>query len=174
MSRRRMTWEDLESLAVTPEQRAQVAAAKAGAPTHDYSRPDREVKPQNVTTATRAKCKPRGMNKTETAYAAVLDASKAAGRVVWWAFEGMRFRLAEGAWYTPDFAVMVVDDSELEHGGPLRLELHEVKGHWREAARVRIKVAADRFPFPFKAVRKRRQRDGGGWHVEDIPGGGGR
>jgi hypothetical protein len=46
------------------------------------------------------------------------------------------------------------------------LLLYEVKGMWREAARVRIKVAADRHPFRFIAVTKRLVRDGGGWKEE--------
>jgi hypothetical protein len=101
-------------------------------------------------------------------YAAELEARKAAGEVSWWAFETMRFRLADGAWYKPDFAVVVT--FQFQADGQLwvdsKLELHEVKGHWREAARVRIKVAADRHPFRFVAVT----RKGGQWQYETIRG----
>jgi hypothetical protein len=104
----------------------------------------------------------RGMNKWEGLFAAELEARRRAGEVSWWAFETLRFRLADGAWYKPDFAVMVVWGWRETPA----LELYEVKGHWREAARVRIKVAADRHPFRFVAVT----RKDGEWQYETIPG----
>jgi hypothetical protein len=98
----------------------------------------------------------RGMNKTEAAYAEHLQALYVAGRVLWWRFEPIRLRLANGAYYKPDFGVKLLDGS---------FELHETKGHWREAARVRIKVAAELFPmFRFIAVT----RDGGNWKREEF------
>lgn len=48
------------------------------------------------------------------------------------------------------------------------LELHEVKGFWSDDARVKIKVAADRFPFRFRAFKARAKRHGGGWAVEEF------
>lgn len=43
------------------------------------------------------------------------------------------------------------------------MELHEVKGHWEDDARVKIKVAAEQHPwFRFLAVRAR----GGVWEIE--------
>jgi hypothetical protein len=33
------------------------------------------------------------------------------------------------------------------------LECHEVKGHWTDDALVKIRVAAEQFPFRFIAVR---------------------
>lgn len=87
----------------------------------------------------------RKMNKLESSYSAHLQALQATGEVLWYRFEPMRLRLANGAWFKPDFAVKLRDGS---------LEFHETKGHWREAARVRIKVAAELFPFRFVAVRK--------------------
>jgi len=107
----------------------------------------------------RANTKARGMNKTEQAYAWELEARRQAGEILWWQFEGIRVRLADGAWYKPDFAVF-------SNGGVL--SLHEIKGMWREAARVRIKVAAELHPFMFLALRKRRERDGGGWDREEF------
>lgn len=97
----------------------------------------------------------RGMNKTEAAYAQHLEARRLAGEVLWWRFEPMRLRLANGAWFKPDFGVKLIDRS---------LEFHETKGFWREAARVRIKVAAELFPFRFIAVK----RKGGGWEREEF------
>jgi hypothetical protein len=93
------------------------------------------------------------MNKTEAAYAAHLECEKQAGRVLWYKFEGMKFRLADSTFYTPDFAVMVSDGN---------LEAHEVKGHWQDDARVKIKVAAGMYPVKFIAVIK----NGAGWKRE--------
>lgn len=46
------------------------------------------------------------------------------------------------------------------------LELHEVKGHWEDDARVKIKVAARMHPwFRFRAVKAAR---GGRWEYEDF------
>jgi len=97
------------------------------------------------------------MNKSEQAYAAYLDAQKFAGFILWWKFEGVKLRLADNTFYTPDFAVMTADRG---------LELHEVKGFWRDDARVKIKVAADLYPFQFIAVTARAKRAGGGWTRE--------
>lgn len=102
------------------------------------------------------------MNKTEQRYADHLEALRRAGAIQWFKFEGMKFRLADGTFYTPDFAVLRGDGF---------LECHEVKGHWQDDARVKIKVAADLYPVRFLAVTERRKSDGGGWQVEDFSGG---
>jgi hypothetical protein len=99
------------------------------------------------------------MNKTETAYAAHLDALKAAGAVAWWRFEGVKLRLADSTFYTPDFAVMLKDGS---------LECHEVKGFWADDARAKIKIAAEMYPLRFIAVKVRAKKHGGGWATEDF------
>lgn len=103
------------------------------------------------------------MNKTEAAYAQVLEAKKVAGDVLWWRFEGVKLRLADNTFLTIDFAVMQSDNT---------LEMHEVKGFWEDDARVKIKVAADQYPFRFIAVtaKARAKRDGGGysWETEEF------
>lgn len=99
------------------------------------------------------------MNKTEEAYAQYLDALRAAGEVLWFRFEGIKLRLADNTFYSPDFAVMRADG---------QLEAHEVKGFWQDDARVKIKVAADQYPFKFVAVKARAKKDGGGWSVEEF------
>jgi hypothetical protein len=99
------------------------------------------------------------MNKTEAEYAAVLDARATAGEVLWHKFEGLKLRLADNTFYTPDFAVMASDGV---------IECHEVKGHWQDDARVKIKVAASLYPFRFYAYRKRAKKDGGGFHEESF------
>lgn len=97
------------------------------------------------------------MNKTESDYGAHLALLKAAGTVQWFRFEGLKLRLADNTFYTPDFAVMADDGV---------LECHEVKGFWTDDARVKIKVAADAYPFRFLAIKKLPKKDGGGWTVE--------
>ena len=99
------------------------------------------------------------MNKTEAAYAALLESQKAAGEVAWYKFEAMKLRLADNTFYSPDFAVMLPNGE---------LEMHEVKGFWADDARVKIKVAADMHPFRFIAVRVKPKKDGGGWAVEEF------
>ena len=99
------------------------------------------------------------MNKTEAEYNAHLEALKTAGDIVWFKFEGMKFRLADNTFYTPDFAVMLVSG---------QLQAHEVKGHWEDDARVKIKVAASLYPIEFIAVKKRAKKDGGGWVTEEF------
>ncbi len=103
--------------------------------------------------------KPGVMNKTEAAYAAHLESQRIAGIVEWYAFEAITFKLAADTRYTPDFLVMLADG---------RLQCHEVKGFWRDDAKVKIKVAAEKFPLEFIAVRMKAKRDGGGWEVEEF------
>lgn len=95
------------------------------------------------------------MNKTEQAYRDLLELRKRAGEVLWYKFEGLKFRLADNTFYTPDFSVM------LSNG---QIELHEVKGHWQDDARAKIKIAADLYPFQFIAVKKK----GKGWEFENF------
>lgn len=99
------------------------------------------------------------MNKTEQAYAALLDQQRRENLVAWFKFEGMKFRLADNTFYTPDFMVMLADG---------RLQAHEVKGFWQDDARAKIKIAADMYPIEFIAVRPRAKKDGGGWDRETF------
>ncbi len=100
------------------------------------------------------------MNKLETRFRdEVLQRPDGSGRYAWHDFEPMKFRLADGAWYTPDW--MAMDDRGA-------VTAFEVKGFWREAARVRIKVAADKYPFRFVAVTKDRKT--GEWQYENFTG----
>lgn len=99
------------------------------------------------------------MNKTEAAYAERLRALQHAGEILWHRFEGIKLRLADNTFFTPDFAVLAADGV---------MELHEVKGFWQDDARAKIKIAADQYPFRFIAVRVRPKKDGGGWAVEEF------
>jgi len=113
---------------------------------------------------TMAKARPvKGvMNRTEQAYANELEARRLSGDVASWMYEPAGLRLAANTTYNPDFLVVLEDGTT---------EWHEVKGFWRDDARVKIKVAATRFPFwRFIAVTKKA----GAWIVEEFePKGGG-
>lgn len=99
------------------------------------------------------------MNKTEAAYAERLRALEASGQILGHKFEGLKLRLADNTFYTPDFAVVAADGV---------IECHEVKGHWQDDARAKIKIAAAMYPFRFIAVKAKPKRDGGGWAVEEF------
>lgn len=96
-----------------------------------------------------------GMNRTEAQYEGHLDLLKRQGEIVDYKFEGLKLRLAEKTFYTPDFLV-VCDD---------RFECHEVKGFWRDDARVKIKVAAAMYPWiKFVAVTRKKKQ----WVFENF------
>ncbi|WP_186107277.1 DUF1064 domain-containing protein [Burkholderia gladioli] len=99
------------------------------------------------------------MNQTESRYALHLEQRKHAGEIAWYVFEAWKFRLADNTFYTPDFVVMLADG---------RIECHEVKGHWQDDARVKIKVAAYQHPVRFIAVTAKPKKAGGGWQVEEF------
>ena len=99
------------------------------------------------------------LNKTEQAYATLLKDWQQSGIVAWYKFEGLKLRLADNTFYTPDFAVMLANG---------QMEMHEVKGFWQDDARAKIKIAADMYPFRFVAVRPKPKKDGGGWATEDF------
>lgn len=97
------------------------------------------------------------MNRTEAAYASFLDTLILCKDVLWWKFEAAKLRLADNTFYSPDFLVLKADGA---------LECHEVKGHWEDDARVKIKVAASIYPMQFIAVQALAKSKGGGWKVE--------
>ena len=99
-----------------------------------------------------------GMNKTERRRAVELAALQRAGAIRTWHFNAVTLKLADDCRFTPDFLIEHIDG---------RLEFEEIKGFWRDDARVKIKVAARLFPvFTFTALRARKVRDGGGWAKE--------
>lgn len=99
------------------------------------------------------------MNKTEAAYAELLANRQHLGLIQWHKFEGLKLRLADNTFYTPDFFVMAADG---------HLECHEVKGFWQDDAKVKIKIAASMYPFRFLAVKVAPKKDGGGWFEEEF------
>lgn len=101
-------------------------------------------------------------NKTEARYEAHLEVLKHAGRIIRYDFEAVTFKLAKDTRYTPDFMVMLPSGE---------IEFHEVKGSWaifQDDAKVKIKVAAEKFPFRFIAVAPIALKNGGGWNVKEF------
>lgn len=91
------------------------------------------------------------LNKTERAFLAWLRAS----HTQWIGIQAITLKLGHDCRYTPDFA-----STDL-YG----LVFWEVKGFWRDDARVKIKVAARMYPWArFSAV----QRVKGAWKFETI------
>jgi hypothetical protein len=99
------------------------------------------------------------LNLTEQRYATVLEVLKRANEIAEYFFEPVSLRLAPNTFYIPDFMVMLSTGE---------LEFHEVKGHWEDDARVKIKVAAHMYPFRFLAVTAVREKSGGGFSHEEI------
>ena len=99
------------------------------------------------------------LNKTEAEYEQLLRIRQSGGEIAWYRFEGIKLRLADNTFYSPDFAVMLTNG---------QMEMHEVKGYWRDDARAKIKIAADQYPFRFIAVQKQAKKRGGGWKVEEF------
>ena len=97
------------------------------------------------------------MNATEAKYADRLDGLLIVGDIVWYAYEKIRLRVGKGnAFLCVDFAVVTKDG---------KLEFHEVKGGFtREASLVRLKAAAEMFPFTFRLCRY----IGGEWSIVTI------
>lgn len=93
------------------------------------------------------------MNKTEARYASHLQAMQMSGLIKSFKYESIKLRLADKTWYKSDFLVVrkkLVMTNSHEHQIAC-VELHEVKGFWEDDARVKIKVAAEMYPF-FKFV----------------------
>jgi len=101
------------------------------------------------------------MNLLEQAWAGELELTRRAGIIEGWVYEGVKLRLAKNTWYTPDFFVVLASGE---------VEIHETKGHWEDDARVKIKVAAEFFPwFTFKAIQRGTKREQYKWKIETIP-----
>ena len=90
--------------------------------------------------------KPKYANELESMYAVALDARTRSGEIAWWGYGCWRFELGSGAWYRPDFPVMLWDGL---------IEVHETKGFMREAARLRLLMAMKLYPmFRWRIVKR--------------------
>lgn len=115
-------------------------------------------KPQKTAKKQRIPAKnSKGQNKLEASYADHLQLLVMAKVIKGFEFEPDKLKLAWTTTYTPDFKVFNFDGS---------IEYHEVKGFWRDDARVKLKVAAHQYPqFKFRSVEKK----GGAWVIKEIP-----
>lgn len=110
----------------------------------------------NFKTYAKGRRPPGVMNSLETKYANYLETLKNDGEILWWAYEGIRLRLAKNTTYTPDFFVMTKDGE---------LQVWETKGGiWTAESRVKIKVAAEMYPFRFFGVQWKKKQ----WKVEEF------
>jgi len=90
------------------------------------------------------------MNRTEERYSRILDVRIMAGEVHKYFYASAKLRIGDGAWYTPDFLVILSDGT---------VEYHEIKGGYiREAAMVRYKVAKGKYPYVFRMWQYKRKR----------------
>ena len=106
-------------------------------------------------TTARVPPRPERMNKTEAAYAQVLEARRRRGDVREYHYEAQTMKLADDTRYTPDFLVVLASG---------HVELHEVKGYWRDDAKVKAKVCARMYPYPVRVARLVK----GAWIVEAV------
>ncbi|MGD9645695.1 MAG: hypothetical protein AB7U73_08280 [Pirellulales bacterium] len=99
--------------------------------------------------------KPGVMNRTERAYADLLEGQRLAGDIIGWLFEPMKFRLADRCFYTPDFMIFHNDQTlefvDVKGGGPIN-----------EGAIIKGKCAAEAYWF-FKFTMAERLPDRSGW-----------
>ena len=94
----------------------------------------------------------QNLNKTERAYLGYLRSLNP----MWLGIQCIKLKLADNTTYTPDFWT-------ISNGGVLHAL--EVKGFWRDDARVKIKVAARQYPWArFTAASKTKH----GWTHEEI------
>lgn len=150
----------------TPEQfEAHLARQKAAAPAPVVDVSPKAAEPAEAAPTPLQRMQALGrlkqgeMNGTESAYEKVLAERKRAGEIVWYAFEAITFVLPGGVRYTPDFVVQLASGE---------IEIHEVKGHWMDDARQKIKIAQGLFPFRFLAVIGKRKKKVWTWEIEDF------
>ena len=110
--------------------------------------------------ARRAKLRlpPEEGNKTEQQFGLRLFSLKSRGDILEYAFEPVKLRLGKKCWYTPDFLVWEKDRS---------VTAYEVKGYWRDDARVKIKVAAKLYPM-IRFVAASKSGKNVGWEFESF------
>lgn len=102
------------------------------------------------------------MNATEAKFANYLRGMEITGEILWWRHEGIKLQLADNTTLNVDFNVMYAD------GLLVMIDVKGAKAIIEEDAKVKMKVAAEQFPFVFRYAFPRQKKDGGGWIFEDI------
>jgi hypothetical protein len=110
-----------------------------------------------------------GKNKLEQEYELILDAAVKRQEIQEFGYEWLTLKLANDTRYTPDFFVLENDDTltcvEVK-AGMLNKQTNEVVPLSEDASRIKIKVAAERFPFRFVMAFRYK----GQWHKKEIGG----
>ena len=110
------------------------------------------------------------MNKTEAAFEIELRFLRGCGVVVWWEFESITLRLADGTTWTADFPTLYADGT---------LKLIDVKGAKKTTAgnyrpfieqhtHVKLKCCAERFPIVIAVAYRLPKKCGGEWVIEEV------
>jgi hypothetical protein len=89
------------------------------------------------------------MNKVEKEFSLLLESLRAVGEVLDWGFEKIKFKLADNTYFEIDFYYVKSDLSLhlVECKAAWKQKDGSYKAHWEDDARVKIKVAAQQFPF---------------------------
>ena len=125
-------------------------AAQFAAPARPHSTPTPKRTPR-----AQPRHVPGAMNKTEAAFAQVLEARLKAGEIVDYRFESLTLKLGADCRYTPDFVVVNAD---------YEIELYDVKGGFtRDDSAVKMRVCAYNWPFPLYIVTGKREKSGYLW-----------
>lgn len=101
------------------------------------------------------------LNKTEQAFAALLDQWKHEGKVLWWKAHAFNIRLADNTYYRIDFIALTSANE---------LVIYETKGGYTsDKGQMKIKLAAEALPVMriFKAT-KQDKKAGGGFKLEEF------
>jgi hypothetical protein len=101
-------------------------------------------------------------NKTEAAFEAHLERLKMSGEILWHAFDSVKLRLAGSTFLSVDFFILTKD---------FRLQAIDVKGSMAiitDDAKVKMKVAAENFPWEFFYAIPRPKKDGGGFMLVEV------
>lgn len=101
---------------------------------------------------------PGEMNKTEAAYAAILDQRIADKEIIEYKYEAMTLKLAKQCSYTPDFWVL---ENNYE------ISFHEIKGAFihSPSSIVKLKTAAEIFPFRFVLAQLIKKDQ---WEISEV------
>jgi hypothetical protein len=115
-----------------------------------------------------------GKNKLEQEYEGILALRVRMQEIQEFAYEAITLKIADDTRYTPDFFVVANDDvmecHEVKAGMLKKIEKDgvlvrtEVVPMSEDASRVKIRVAAEKFPFRFVLAYKYK----GEWHRKEI------
>ena len=105
-----------------------------------------------------------GQNRLEACYDNYLAMLKRAGKILDYRFEPFTLRLTYKTItnYKPDFLVINLDEY---------MEIHETKGYMEEDAWIKLKLAADLYPwFTFYLVRAASKKHGqvANWDIKEV------